>query len=79
MVDLFGGTPSNRSIYVLSDKVKVITGMNFTMLLELLGARMGEFTVDDVPRLIETGKDGIKCLNDEIAAMMSQSSEEEDY
>ena len=76
MVDLFGGTPSNRSIYVISDKVKVITGMNFTMLLELLGARMG-FDEVDVHALMETGKEGIKLLNDVVAAMMAPSEEEE--
>ncbi|MBR0230533.1 MAG: PTS mannose transporter subunit IIA [Erysipelotrichaceae bacterium] len=76
MVDLFGGTPSNRSIYVISDKVMVITGMNFTMLLELLGARMG-FDEVDVHALMETGKEGIKLLNDVVAAMMAPSEEEE--
>lgn len=65
LVDLLGGTPSNRSILVLNDRVKVITGMNFSMLLELLGRRL---TVDDVSELdidelISVSKDGIVLLN----------------
>lgn len=63
--DLLGGTPSNRSMYVLNDRIQVITGMNFTMLLELLGQRMSCETIDEISidDLIETGKNGIISLN----------------
>ncbi len=66
MCDLLGGTPSNRSVYCLNDRCQVITGMNFTMLLELLGKRL---TIDDlseldVHNLIEIGKKGISNLNE---------------
>ncbi len=66
MCDLLGGTPSNRAAYCLNDRVKVITGMNFTMLLELLGKRLGIEDVKDVDinELMNVGKDGIQCLND---------------
>lgn len=63
--DLLGGTPSNQSMYVLNDRLQVITGMNFTMLLELLGQRMSCESIDELvlDDLIETGKNGIISLN----------------
>ena len=36
---LFGVTPANQSIYLLNDKIRVITGMNLPMLMELLLTR----------------------------------------
>lgn len=64
--DLLGGTPSNRSMYCLNDRLQVITGMNFPMFLELLGQRMSVETIDDIdiPGLIEIGKTGIVNLNE---------------
>ena len=60
--DLMGGTPANRSMYVLSDDVQVITGANMTMMLELLGTRLAEGTKvskELVEQLQETGRTGI--------------------
>ncbi|MBR0385491.1 MAG: PTS sugar transporter subunit IIA [Erysipelotrichaceae bacterium] len=73
MCDLLGGTPCNRSAFVLGDRVQVITGMNFTMLLELLGKRMAAEDLNDVSieELINVGKDGIVNLN----AYFNQASE----
>ena len=80
MCDLLGGTPSNRSVYVLKDvkNLKVITGMNFTMLLELLGLRLSAEKLEDidVDALMETGRDGIKCLNELFAALYAKNTEE---
>ncbi|MDO4378713.1 MAG: PTS sugar transporter subunit IIA [Erysipelotrichia bacterium] len=68
MCDLLGGTPSNRSIYCLSDRFQVITGMNFTMLLELLGRRLNveDISEIDLAELMETGKSGIVNINEMI-------------
>ncbi len=76
MCDLLGGTPSNRSVYCLSDRFQVITGMNFTMLLELLGKRLTveDLSELDVHDLIETGKKGISNLN----KLFAQSQEEDE-
>lgn len=61
LADLLGGTPANRSAYKASKNVQIITGMNLTMLLELLGLRLsGEISVES---LIETGQNGIVNLN----------------
>lgn len=69
--DLMGGTPGNRSAMLLREeemrnKVKVITGMNFPMLLEFLGKRLALENIEefDAQELVETGQNGIKCLND---------------
>ena len=64
--DLMGGTPANRSMYVLSDDVQVITGANMTMMLELLGTRLAEGTKvskELVEQLQETGRTGIVNIN----------------
>lgn len=64
--DLMGGTPANRSMYVLGDDVQVITGANMTMMLELLGTRLAEGTKvskELVEQLQGTGRTGIVNIN----------------
>ena len=39
--DMFGGTPSNMSLSLLSDNVEVVTGVNLPMLLKLHSSRDG--------------------------------------
>ena len=63
LADLFGGTPANQSMYLLSDKVKVITGMNLPMLMELLLTRNDKLNDDFIDKVIDCGKQGICCLN----------------
>lgn len=65
MCDLLGGTPSNRSMYCINDRFQVITGINFTMLLELLGRRINAEDVNelDIDELMEIGRKGIVNLN----------------
>ncbi|MCA9537912.1 MAG: PTS fructose transporter subunit IIA [Myxococcales bacterium] len=41
LCDMFGGTPSNLSLSLLSDKLEVVTGVNLPMLLKLYTARKG--------------------------------------
>lgn len=68
--DLLGGTPSNRSMYVLNDQIQVITGMNLTMYLELLGRRMSVEKLSDldINELVEVGQKGIISLNQMVNA-----------
>lgn len=67
LVDLMGGTPSNVFATILSERVQVITGMNFPMLLELLARRlMGEPI--EAAFLMQAGCEGIKHLNREVEA-----------
>jgi PTS system mannose-specific IIA component len=65
LVDLLGGTPSNRSMFVLNERMQVITGMNLTILLELMGKRFSAEDVSeiDVEELVKTGQKGIASLN----------------
>ena len=55
--DLFGGTPFNQSLPLLSDKVDLIAGLNFAMLLEFLSKRT--FMDADVTEMTEVGRQGI--------------------
>ncbi len=71
--DLLGGTPANLSAQVLNDKVKVITGLSMTMLLEALGARLAGPV--DIHNLMETGKKGIVSLNEVIANKQREREE----
>ncbi|HPW53292.1 MAG TPA: PTS sugar transporter subunit IIA [Erysipelotrichaceae bacterium] len=65
MVDLLGGTPSNRSMFVLNDRLQVITGMNLTILLELMGRRLSAEDISEIniDELVQTGQNGIMSLN----------------
>ena len=78
MCDLYGGTPSNRSVLALNDRFQVITGMNFTMLLELLGRRMSAEDINDldIEELINVGKNGIVSLNAAFANMGSDDGDD---
>ena len=66
MCDVFGGTPANRCAYKLSCRVKVVTGVNFAMVLDALGRRMNVRHISevDVHHIIESGKKSIAYLND---------------
>ena len=66
MCDIYGGTPSNRCAYKLSDKIRVVTGVNLVMLLDALGRRMNAREIDDmdIKHIMESGKKCIVCLID---------------
>lgn len=61
LCDLLGGTPCNRAAYKCSEKVQVITGMNLSMFMELLGSR--SFMNPDADTLVQTAQDGIMNYN----------------
>lgn len=69
--DLLGGTPANQCAFLLQDPsfashVKVITGMNLSLLVEVLGLRLSTEKLDDIDikALLETNKEAVICLND---------------
>ncbi len=76
MCDLLGGTPCNRSALCMNDRLQVITGMNFSILLELLGRRMSvnDISEIDISDLIQVGKDGIISLNEYFKAAQQEES-----
>ena len=57
--DLFAGTPAHQMTQYLSEKVRVVTGMNLPLVMETLGNRMFSENMD-VETLMETGKAGIQ-------------------
>ena len=71
--DLFGGTPCNQALRLVSDKVHLIAGMNLPMVMEFLGTR--EFAGLDAAALVEAGR---TALVDAGAMFLSVASEEVD-
>lgn len=58
LADLFGGSPSNAAVYMMEKDVSIITGMNMSMLLQLLTNR--ESPREEAARdIISAGREGI--------------------
>ena len=59
--DLFGGTPNNQAATLINDRVKLVAGMNFPMILDMLCARefKGDISDYDLNDVVEVGKAGI--------------------
>lgn len=79
LADLFGGTPCNRALYALGDKVRVLGGMSLPMLLSLLNARMDTDDLDEITEavLAET-RVAIVDVNSLIKKRMAQEQETND-
>lgn len=71
--DLFGGTPCNQALRLVSEEVSLIAGMNLPMVMEFLGTR--EFSDLDAAALVEAGKNAIV---DAKAMLFSASNIEDD-
>ncbi len=57
MTDMFGGTPSNLAISVMSDaRVEVIAGVNLPMLIKFSSVRESESLADAVASAQEAGR-----------------------
>lgn len=61
IADLKGGTPCNRCIPFASDKVIVLTGMNLSLVLELLGRRLSDDY--NFEELVSVSQEGICNIN----------------
>ncbi len=74
LADLFGGTPANRALYEISDSVKVVTGVNLAMLLELITLRISLESVADINihSLMKAAEENIRFLNEEIMLSMNE-------
>jgi PTS system mannose-specific IIA component len=58
LCDMFGGTPSNVSLSLLSDSVEVVTGVNLPMLLQFFTCRT--HPLSDVARMVQShGRENI--------------------
>ena len=66
LVDLFGGSPSNIALSLLKHyDVRVMTGVNMPMLIEMLSSRNNyDYGIEDlVERSYRAGTDGIKKID----------------
>jgi len=60
LTDMFGGTPSNLAISVMSGNIEVIAGVNLPMLVKLSSARVGM----TLPEAVNAARDaGIKYIS----------------
>lgn len=60
LTDMFGGTPSNLAISVMSGNIEVIAGVNLPMLVKLSSARTGM----TLPEAVNAARDaGIKYIS----------------
>lgn len=61
MVDMFGGTPSNLSLSLLSrGKIEIITGVNLPMIIEAAGGSHTRSLSDLISTIIASGQRGIR-------------------
>ncbi len=74
LADICGGTPSNQTIPGLSEKLDLITGVNLSLLVQLLTER--EYGQVSVPELVEAGRKGIMDMK---AAMAQAAGESHDW
>lgn len=64
LVDILGGSPSNIALYMLKkyNNIKVITGVNMLMLIELFQSRDYGDLDELVEKMINSSVDGIKKI-----------------
>ena len=78
LVDFYGGTPGNEVMKLLvTHKMKVLSGVNMAMLLEIVVNR--EFT-EDLEALartaLQSGKESIQDLNEVYNNLIAKAGEE---
>lgn len=81
LVDFYGGTPGNEVMKLLvTHKMKVLSGVNMAMLLEIVVNR--EFT-EDLEALartaLQSGKESIQDLNEVYNNLIAKAGEENEY
>ncbi len=65
LADIIGGTPCNRAMYLLGDKVRLLTGMSIPMLVTLLAARESSDDLDELAaEALEGANMGIVDVNE---------------
>lgn len=67
LTDMFGGTPANLGLSMLSDKIEVLTGVNLPMLIKLATCR--DTKLSDTARLIKYyGQKNISVASEFLSA-----------
>lgn len=76
--DLYGGSPANRCALLLKEgyAMRVLTGMNLAMVIELMGMRPRFERADQIPaaELMEAGRNSIVLLNEAMENMDEEES-----
>ena len=64
LADLLGGTPCNRAVYCMGEKVKLVSGVNLPMYFSVLACREDIQNLDElVVAITEDAKNGIIYVN----------------
>lgn len=85
-VDLFGASPYNAAMKLypafkeVESEVRVVTGLNLPMIIETLGMRAVENSVESLAKqAVTAGREGIQePITDLLASMASDATEEDD-
>ena len=65
LADMLGGTPSNRAMYSLGGKVRMLTGLSLPMLYSLLNIREETADIDAIARdVMEEAKAAMVDVNE---------------
>ncbi|MBF0911227.1 MAG: PTS sugar transporter subunit IIA [Atopobiaceae bacterium] len=79
--DLLGGTPFNQSMIIAQnyDNVEVVAGTNLPMLLETIGSRLPETTLDElIKTAVLSGSQGVVHKQLEITSARDDVFSDED-
>jgi PTS system mannose-specific IIA component len=67
LADMLGGTPSNRAMYSLGDKVRMLTGLSLPMLYSLLTIREESTDLAAIAKdVMNEAKEGMVDVNEMI-------------
>lgn len=72
--DLYGGTPCKEVILQLNEKIDLISGMNFPLVLETMTNRISENI--DIDELVSKASNSIVDVKKSIAQMQCQDEDE---
>ena len=65
LADMLGGTPCNRALYCMSDKVRILTGLSLPMLYSLLTIReQGGELADIAKDVLAEANEGMVDVNE---------------
>jgi len=72
LCDLFGGTPSNRSTIKMSENIRIISGMNLAVVLELLCKRNSANNIKEIDfsEVIEQSRNGLLDVNEYMRSIL---------
>ena len=69
LTDIFGGSVNNALLkYAMGDRVKVITGMNLALALNLVLKNVESISDEDIEAIVSESREGIVYLNALIQA-----------